>query len=514
METIKNVMQLFVAPNQSPTAGLEGNTISSINDLLDGELCITDEKNVVLDGSTTITASKFKLIKRDGDKLIHSDIIEEGKVKNCTITLPSLETQQVDYIGYNGSAGALDTTVSNLFTIRLYKREWTIAGFMQQSIKEGFYKSAASTSQGAIALGLVDSLRANYSREPEQDIVFDRVNAGTHVALGTSVNTVTFTKGSKYFTATDIDDDTGAGTALAVGNAIVVPRYTRNVTLAGSSGTTIITANGISATATYGTSLTATAAAWVAANYHTYLAAGIKVSSAAAVITLEGINGTSITSLSITNATMTSVLSKSSNTNATGSVYLITALDTTNNIGTLDQAFDGETSTFDDLELSQIDTLGNYGIMIRGAHRAFEAGKFASLPTSFKTIIDFGAGASATVTESVAASPGQGNYQQLAKLEKELQADEYVFRSFVEGAPVDRTNILKNLTYDVISIEYFGSIDSGLGVEVRSPKQLMIALAGNTAIGDDANTGIVTTLNQLFGTDWAVSGFASMTPTA
>lgn len=514
METIKNVAQLFVAKNQSPTAGLEADVIDQYTGLLDGEVAITDYKNTVLDGSTTITANRFKVVQRVGNKLIWSDVVEAGKVSSCTITLPSVETQQLDYVGYNGTSGALDTTVSNLFTIRLYIKEQTISGFMQQKVKEGFYKSAASTSQSAIALGLVSSLIKNYSREPEQDIIFDRVNAGTHVALGTSVNTVTFVKGSKYFKATDIDDDTGAGTALAVGNAIVVPRFTRNITLAGSSGTTTIVANGISTVATYASSLTATAAAWVTANYSTYLAAGIKISSDAAVITLEGINGTTIHTLSITNDTLTSVLSKNSNTNAKGSVYIITALDTTNNIGTLDLEYQGESATFDDLELAQIDTLGNFGIMIRGASRPAEIGKFSAFPTSFETTIDFGDGASAAVTKSVAASPGKGTYKQLAKLEKELQADEYVYRNFLEGAPVDRESVLLNKTYDVITINYFGSIDSGLGTEVRSPKTIYIALEGNTAIGDDANTGIVTILNQLFGTDWKLSGFASMTPTA
>lgn len=226
METIKNSTQLFVGLADTNTAGVEGNVISSYSDLADGEIAICDHKNVVLTASNNLVAAdfasqEFKFIARSGTQLVHSPLIGKTDIVSYTLGVQSAEVQQVNYVGSNGATGSLGAIVSNLHTIRLYVQEWTIQGFMQQKIKEGFYKSASSTTQSAIALGLVNSLVANYSREPEQDLKFERVNDGTPTAVPTGTVTFAFTKGSKYFTCTDIDDAT-ATAALVVGDLLVI----------------------------------------------------------------------------------------------------------------------------------------------------------------------------------------------------------------------------------------------------------------------------------------------------
>ena len=228
METIKNVTQLLIAGDQTPTASLEGNTIEKVADLVDGEVVVTDLKNVVFDAASLPTiVPAFKLIQRSGNVLIHSDIVEQGKVANYNLNKQSAEVQQVDYVGYNGTSGALDTTVSNIFTVRLYVLGWTIMGFMQQKIKEGFYKSASSTSQSAIALGLQASLVKNYSREPEQDLLFERINSGAQTAAPTGLGPLEFVNGSKYVSVDDADDAT-TNDALVVGDLIAVAVGTTN----------------------------------------------------------------------------------------------------------------------------------------------------------------------------------------------------------------------------------------------------------------------------------------------
>lgn len=509
MQTIKNVTQLFVVKKQTPTSALEGDVINDYTNLLDGEAAVVDYKNTVIDAASTSGYDRFKIIQRSGEKLIHSDFVHSGTVRKYYVTAQAAETQQVDYVGYNGTSGALDTTVSNLFTIRLYVRDVTISGFMQQKVKEGFYKSGASTSQAAIALGLVKSLIKNYSREPEQDLLFERTNAGTHVALGTSVNTVTFTKGSKYFTATDIDDATGAGTALVAGNLLVVPTGSqRTLTVTGTSGTATVSVRGLSLTATFNTTVAQTAIDFVASHADTLAAVGITVTNpSGAILLFTTRNGSAIPSFSIANATGDLAGTLGEVCAATTGVYVISAVDTTNNIGTLDVEYQGESIVYDDLELMQIDTAGNYGIKISAKDRKFEAGKWASHPMTFKTTIDFGSGASAEVTESVAANPGNGTWQQIQALEKELQADEYVYRSFLEGAPVDRTDAQKYKLYDIMVVEYDGVIESGLGSLVKSPKTLMVAFEGATNLSaSDNNQGIVDCLDGLIVTTWATPG--------
>lgn len=229
METIKNVSQLFIVEKQTPTVDLEGNTISVYGDLKDGEVAVCNHRNIVLDGVDAGASldfaglNAFKLIGRVGSKLIHSDLVYKGTIKTWSVTGQSAEVQQVDYVGSNGTTGELDEIASNIYTIRLYIQGSTITDFMQQKIKEGFYKSnsaAASYTQEKVALGLYDSLIANFSREPEEEIRFGRINDGARLALGTGVGAVVFTKGSKTVTAgTDVDDAT-TNAVLQVGEYI------------------------------------------------------------------------------------------------------------------------------------------------------------------------------------------------------------------------------------------------------------------------------------------------------
>ena len=429
METIKNVNQLFIVEKQTPTTALEGDTISVYSDLLDGEVAVCNHLNVVLDGADGGASlafaglNAFKLIGRVGTKLIHSDLVYKGTVKTWAVTSQSAEVQQVNYVGSNGVTGSLGAIVSNIHTIRLYVQESTIQGFMQQKIKEGFYKSAASTTQYAIALGLVNSLIANYSREPEQDLKFERVNDGTPTAVPTSADDFVFTKGSKYFTATDIDDSTGTA-ALVVGDLLVI--------------------------------------------------------------------GTAVTD----------------------SVYKITAIDAATDIGTLDRAYTGANATIADTALKVIVVAaeGNYGIKITGVDRGFQAGFRNPEPITWKTTIDFGDSSATTVVETTAAYPGIGTAQQVAKLEKELQADFNVYRSFVESGVVDNKQVTDALLaagelYDMCVLEFGLVTETGLGASVNSPKAITIAGENSTNLSmSDANQGVVQTIDEICQL-WAEEGF-------
>ncbi len=220
METIRNVTQLLIAKDISATAG-DGDVINSYADLADGEVVLCTPQNVVTDGTDPFLQVKF--IQRSGTKLVHSDIIDVDKILAYNIGTAAAETQQLDYVGWNGVAGALDKVAQNIYTIRLYYQESLIAGFMQQKIKEGFYKSnavAASYDESAIAVGLVNSLYKNYSREAEKDIVASAItsDAGTNTA-----GTISVTKGSQYITASA--DALVVGEGIRLGTALTDSVY-------------------------------------------------------------------------------------------------------------------------------------------------------------------------------------------------------------------------------------------------------------------------------------------------
>ena len=426
METIKNVTQLFVGLADTNTAAIEGDTISAYGDMTDGEIVITDQNNVVLTASDNLVAAdfptqEFKFIGRSGTTLIHSDLISKANIISYDLAVQSAEVQQVDYVGYNGSAGSLGAIVSNLHTIRLYVQESTIQGFMQQKIKEGFYKSASTTTQQAIALGLCKSLVANYSREPEQDLKFERINAGAQANAMASA-TASVVNGSKYVTLSEDESLTCPAASLI--------RF-------GTSG------------------------------------AGV------------------------------------------APVYVVESISASGLIITLDMEYQGATETIAHTAVETV-TEGNWGIKITGVDRAFKAGFTGTAPITWTTNIDFGDSSATTVTKSTAAYPGIGTPQQLARLEKELQADGNVYRSFVEGGVVDRSQMSAAVTAgtlsDVITITYAKEIETGLGSVVKSPATILLASvkASANTLFEDADSGLVVALDKIIVTNWATPGAATL----
>ena len=226
MDTIRNVTQLLIGKDLT-TVAVDGALISVPGDLVDGEIVLCTPQNIVTDGTDPFT--KVKFIQRSGDELIHSDIIDLARpafLRSYEITAATAESEQLDYIGWNGTTGAFVGVASNIYTIRLNILDKTTAGFMQQKIKEGFYKSnanASSYSQSAIAFGLVASLRANYSRETEQDIEFRAV---TDEAGVNTTGTIATVKGSKYITCAaggGVIDAPTVGLGVRLGTALTDP---------------------------------------------------------------------------------------------------------------------------------------------------------------------------------------------------------------------------------------------------------------------------------------------------
>lgn len=437
MQTIKDVTQLFIVEKQTPTADLEDNTINVYTDLKDGEVAVCNYKNVVLDGASGgaslafLGKNAFKLIGRVGDQLIHSDLVEKGTIKVWSVTGQSAEVQQIDYVGSNGTAGELDEIASNIYTVRLYVQGSTITDFMQQKIKEGFYKSnaaAASYTQQAVATGLYDSLIANFSREAEEEIRFGRVLSGARTIPGTGTDTFTWTQGSTTVAVVDVDDATVTA-ALAVGE-------------------------------------------WIG--------------PALAVTT---------------------------------PLYKIISIDTVANTLQIDRSFkEASTTSLDDATsrctVAQA-LAGDYGVKLLGINRGYSAGIFNSAVVAFKTTIDFGVSQTTTVDNSVAAYPGIGTANQVGSLEKELQADNHVYRVFgaqagvTDNKQVSDALVAADELYDMCILEYSAKNLSGPGVTINSPKSIQIAGENSTNLSmSDANQGVVQTIDEIVQL-WNEEGFTS-----
>ncbi len=389
------VTHLFIAKGIARTSSVTPSTLA------DGEVAFFSRG-----GSKTLggaSASYPASAERDGffisqgrsgtNPNLVSPLIKPSLIRKITAKEYTAGTDQVDYIGYNGTSGSIDVINDNVYMIRLLLNTGTSFSHYQHKILDLPFKSDVTATQQEIADGMTDIAVRTIERQPEKPIKFERIcdNAGT--ALGTGVNTTTFTRGSKYFTCTDIDDATG-NAAMAVGDYIRI------------------------------------------------------------------------------------------GTGVTDPVYKITALDTTNNVGTLDVPFQGEDYSAQDTAFERIPaasvSAANFGFKLTARPLTFSLGTYEYRKLRFTTTVldDFG---TTTVTNSTGASEGSGEYEQVAEMEWKFQGNENsnFYRSTANG-PVtparkdaDDTN---SYNYSLVTIEYDIETTGGLNGSVKSPATVVIAL--------------------------------------
>lgn len=416
MERIQNVAQILIATTID--------TYSATNtpdDLAVGQLGVFGLNNLQLNGVPS--SGKFKFCVKNVDGTItHSDVIDVSTY-NYTVNVHSAATAQLDYIGYNGTSGAIDVINSNIYTIRLYLKDNTTASFMRDLIKEGYYKSDSSATQTEIALGLIHSLNANFKRDAEcKDLVrFDLINSAAVDVDNDFTGIATVVQGSKYMTVAAVNTTTLDGGSYDTGTNIAVGDFVR------------IRRDGPSAVVGSTTAVTDSV---------------YRVEAVSGVDTLE--------------ATVT--LDREVN-EASGS-YNPEGTTTTNRL---------------DIEVIPAASIGNFGIRMQAKAKTFIPGVFNSEPyVRWDTNIqDFG---STTITKSTGSSWGIGDYRWVAEREYEWQMNEYMYRAAQPQLHVYRSDALYHQSagtvstgYDVTIITFRDNMTSDLGGSVASLKQLYLA---------------------------------------
>jgi len=231
MQAQRNVANLIVVNATAATAGMETNNVDGyISSMNTGEPVVISPGGIVVDATGTLP-TEFKIATKLTDgSLNYSDIIRAKSIKSIHANKYTAATNQLDYIGYNGSSGSIDVINDNIYSVKLYLRPTDTAGFMQQKIKEGFYETDSTATQSEIAKGLTESLIKNFSREPDKvkfgtdRFTFERINAGAQKNAMASA-TATVTRGSNTILLSEDESltclvgdvirlgGTGAGTA-------------------------------------------------------------------------------------------------------------------------------------------------------------------------------------------------------------------------------------------------------------------------------------------------------------
>ena len=259
MATVTNHKQLLIGKAISRTASLAGTTVTS-SSIANGEIVVTDMDGEILDSATVLTygdTNRRRLVMGQGATLplITSAVIYKPGVKTWLGKTYTAATQQIDFIGSNGTTGTLDVVAGNAYIIRTRFK----SNFYQFSDKlmvaMGSYTVKSTDTENEIAYGLTKNLIANTEKYVNVPYKVERVNTDAGAASTAASGTITFTKGSKTVTtsgATPVTDYP-ALSYIRFGTAVTSPVYqvtassnaaqtiTLDIAYQGTSGTLTVT---------------------------------------------------------------------------------------------------------------------------------------------------------------------------------------------------------------------------------------------------------------------------------
>ena len=178
--------------------------VRSLTDLADGEIALVNGAGLCYDDTVPITVAtdEMRFVVRNGNEMLYTPFFTQGHITASRVKTAVYDRNQVSYVGYNMSGNSIEVIDSNDYYIRIYRREWDMSG-TKGDIKYGIYSSDATATESEIAYGWTKSLIANFSREPHQDIIFDRVYSGAvteKISPGVDYISLIVTKGSRWVT--------------------------------------------------------------------------------------------------------------------------------------------------------------------------------------------------------------------------------------------------------------------------------------------------------------------------
>lgn len=202
MLTQRNISFVLIGRNINAT------TATRVENLLSGQIAIANKFGAVLDDNAGATdVDNFAEIKiHQGGTQRATDIIRRDNVVSVRTRAYAAPTEQITFVGYNGTSGSIVVTNDNPYIVRLN----FISGdrsqeFPMQRILHGYYKSDTTATQAEIADGLAANINANARRRFERDIMAEVLcdNAGAAITGAPTNFTVTRDSKTVVWTGTD-----------------------------------------------------------------------------------------------------------------------------------------------------------------------------------------------------------------------------------------------------------------------------------------------------------------------
>jgi hypothetical protein len=496
MFTQKDIARAYISGDKSYTSS------TTVDGMAVGEIMVQK-----IDGSTLATGgsitTQFRFVTMYVDGPVTSDWITPGTVTYHT-RAHGVPAEQISFIGYNGSAGDMDALASTDYIARLYIRDNLSALGNKQMVKFGAYKSNSTTSDEAVALGVKQSLVANFKREKNQLIKIEEVASGTIAALTGASVIYRLTKGSKtvhtYIKTAGITSEFTASTATVTDGTYFSAPSTGSRTFTFDA---VALGSGVGRHAVYigetaynvadaGTNAENAAAIVVAINAGVQATSAVSATATVTITLNEGVSAnvmvvstdddsTAYDALAVTNASgdTVNVVNKIDGTTASAATF------------TLEDAWVGETCyTYEGSALTKncgiLATSGSYGIKLSGLSNKFVAGTFKYMKTRFDVMLD--GFETAEVTNSVLATEGVGSASEVQELEWFLSGNNT--DGLILGTPptprVTYTDPL--LTYQYTTVDFSDNSKKGIQGTPESGKQIIIAFENGCSQAATINT--------------------------
>lgn len=156
----KNITTILVGKNLDLLAAA-----SKREDLAVGQIGVFTAKDSAIDELTPLGAGdKFQIATRNAKgSLVVTPVISYDDVAKKSAQAYVAPTQQVTYIGYNGTDGAIDVKNDTNYVMHIFVTDDTKTGSTGVVFFAAYYSSSAATQQ-EIAEGLVANLNANINR--------------------------------------------------------------------------------------------------------------------------------------------------------------------------------------------------------------------------------------------------------------------------------------------------------------------------------------------------------------
>ena len=178
---------------------------------------IFEETDKIEAGTVVASGTNYFFAFKDAGSVIHkSPTFDGGTVVNAVSKDTVALTEQVTYVGYNGTSGSLDAANATYYSLGIVLNH--TFGLLNNSplIKTIPFKSTAAT-QSNIAAGIVNAGVKAFDRQANRDVKFERINSGAASdALGTATLSVV-NQGTDIVFSEDMTALVTAGTIIRIG---------------------------------------------------------------------------------------------------------------------------------------------------------------------------------------------------------------------------------------------------------------------------------------------------------